>query len=59
MSLDAVILGVLFGCAYRLWALDKDFTRQIREHDTIFNDLQRIEKKLDYIEESLDALRNK
>ena len=44
-AVDAVTVGLLFFCAHRLWLLDRDFARQIRDHNSIFDDLRRIEKK--------------
>ena len=59
MGWDAVIVGLLFFCAARLWSLDKDFARQIRDHNRIFDDLDRIEKTIRRIEGDLTELRNR
>jgi hypothetical protein len=56
---QGALATLVFLSFYQSHQIGKDFNRLIREHDTIFNDLERIEKKIDYIEESLTELRNR
>ena len=56
---QGVLVSLVFLIMYQSHQIGKDFNRQIREHERIFDDLHRMEKKLDYIEESLTELRNR
>ena len=57
--IQGLLFGLFFMCGYGFHQIGKDFNRQIREHERIFNDLDRIEKKIDDVEQVLNALRNK
>ena len=58
-AVDAITVTLLFFCAHRLWLLDRDFARQIRDHNSIFDDLRRIEEKIRHIHGDLTELRNR
>jgi hypothetical protein len=52
--IQGLVLGLFFMCSYGFYQIGKDFTRQMNNHDRICDDLDRIEKKIDGIENGLD-----
>ena len=52
--IQALVIGLWFMCTYSFYQIGKDFTRQMNNHDRICDDLDRIEKKIDSIEDGLD-----
>jgi len=57
--IQGLVLGLFFMCSYGFYQIGKDFTRQMNNHDRICDDLDRIEKKIDSIEDRLTGLRNR
>ena len=57
--IQGLLFGLVFMCGYGLYQIGKDFNRQIRENERIFDDLYRLEQKIDSIESGLTELRSR